>query len=340
MGTFNRLAAAGYAIRWALGNNPVFPVYANTPGAGNNDCTNFVSQVMLAGGWTVVPGGKRDPTAWWSSPDESSWTWAAANNFGDFIKRSHRASNCTRDELDLGDIVQDIHPGNDVPHHTMVVSQKLGTKIYLSYHSRNTRNILLDFVEEKQAQIQARVGDRWEGVKYVYWKMADSFPEFTAMTSRIFSSPSDIITSIPVSFDGTLDGPPGKRPITRFDSSLVTVPGDVLFDFDKDVVKPGAERELAKVVPIIQSHLSSGLKGSYVMISGHTDSIPGKTQDYNQELSERRARAVARWLVERKFLSPEQVRTQGFGSSRPNAPNNDATGRARNRRVEFQVMKI
>ena len=67
---FNRQRAVEYALRWALGRNPMFPDYSGHGHGG--DCTNFVSQAMLAGGWTTVTGWRADRTAWWFET-ERAW---------------------------------------------------------------------------------------------------------------------------------------------------------------------------------------------------------------------------------------------------------------------------
>jgi OOP family OmpA-OmpF porin len=69
-------------------------------------------------------------------------------------------------------------------------------------------------------------------------------------------------------------------------------------------------------------------------IEGHTDSI-GSTQ-YNQRLSERRANAVRKYLIE-KGISSSRIRIVGYGEQRPIADNKTPEGRALNRRAEFEV---
>ena len=68
-------------------------------------------------------------------------------------------------------------------------------------------------------------------------------------------------------------------------------------------------------------------------VEGHTDSVGSK--EYNQGLSERRAKAVADYIVS-KGVSQEQVSTIGYGFSKPVASNKTAEGRAQNRRTELK----
>jgi photosystem I P700 chlorophyll a apoprotein A2 len=118
----------------------------------------------------------------------------------------------------------------------------------------------------------------------------------------------------------------------------VNLSADLLFDFNKSDIKPAAEPELTKVVTVLKSYPSAR-----VTIEGHAD---GKGDEaYNQKLSERRAQTVAEWLTAHAGLSAANVRTRGWGKSKPVAPNTNAdgsdnpAGRAKNRRVEITVTK-
>jgi outer membrane protein OmpA-like peptidoglycan-associated protein len=73
-----------------------------------------------------------------------------------------------------------------------------------------------------------------------------------------------------------------------------------------------------------------------VRIEGHTDDVGGPA--LNQELSESRAIAVQNYLVERG-VEPERLQAQGFGMSKPLAPNTTEAGRAKNRRVQFRIFQ-
>jgi outer membrane protein OmpA-like peptidoglycan-associated protein len=110
---------------------------------------------------------------------------------------------------------------------------------------------------------------------------------------------------------------------------LIVNMSDVLFDFGKFTLKPGAREKLAKIAGIIVSH--PGLK---LQVEGHTDSVGG--DDLNQRLSEQRANAVRDYLVGQS-VADDSITARGFGKARPVATNDTASGRQLNRRVELVV---
>jgi outer membrane protein OmpA-like peptidoglycan-associated protein len=110
---------------------------------------------------------------------------------------------------------------------------------------------------------------------------------------------------------------------------LIVNLSDVLFDFNKSTLRPGAREKLARVAGIISAH--PGLK---LEAEGHADAIG--SDEYNERLSERRAEAVRGFLVE-QGITPETISAMGFGESRPVATNDTAAGRQQNRRVELVV---
>ena len=115
----------------------------------------------------------------------------------------------------------------------------------------------------------------------------------------------------------------------------ITISADVLFEFDKWDLTEKAEAVLAELGPILAKYGTCT-----TIITGHTDSMG--TDEYNQELSEKRAQTVKEWLVGHGFATGP-VTTAGAGERSPVAPNtyNDGTdfpaGRAKNRRVEIVV---
>jgi OOP family OmpA-OmpF porin len=105
----------------------------------------------------------------------------------------------------------------------------------------------------------------------------------------------------------------------------------VLFDFDKSELKPSAKDKLDNILVILNQDEDLGLE-----IEGHTCNI-GKAA-YNQKLSERRAKSVESYFVE-KGVSKDRLSTVGYGFTRPAASNDTEEDRAKNRRVEFKPVR-
>ena len=121
-------------------------------------------------------------------------------------------------------------------------------------------------------------------------------------------------------------------------SLSMNLSGDVLFDYDKAVLKPAAEEALKKVAVVL-----SQFPESSVTIEGYTDSKGGKA--VNLPLSRERAGAVKDWLVKNGNVPATHITAKGFGEENPVAPNantdgsDNPAGRALNRRVTIIVEK-
>jgi OOP family OmpA-OmpF porin len=113
-------------------------------------------------------------------------------------------------------------------------------------------------------------------------------------------------------------------------SEKVTYAADAFFDFDKSVLKPEGRAKLDDLIAKM-----GGINLEVVIAVGHTDSIG--TDAYNQRLSLRRAAAVKNYLVS-KGVEKNRVYTEGKGEKQPVADNKTAAGRAKNRRVEIEVV--
>lgn len=110
----------------------------------------------------------------------------------------------------------------------------------------------------------------------------------------------------------------------------VTYAADAFFDFDKSVLKPEGKAKLDDLVAKVKA-----INLEVVIAVGHTDSVGPDA--YNQKLSLRRAEAVKAYLVS-KGLEKNRVYTEGKGEKQPVADNKTAAGRAKNRRVEIEVV--
>jgi outer membrane protein OmpA-like peptidoglycan-associated protein len=114
------------------------------------------------------------------------------------------------------------------------------------------------------------------------------------------------------------------------------VGADALFAFDKADLSPGAEKLLGELGPALQKESKHPIS-----IEGHSDAIGSNS--YNQDLSQKRARTVEQWLVSHGYLKAGAAHIEGYGKTRPIAPNtkpdgsDNPEGRQKNRRVEAVV---
>jgi OOP family OmpA-OmpF porin len=113
-------------------------------------------------------------------------------------------------------------------------------------------------------------------------------------------------------------------------ATKVTYAADTFFDFDKSVLKAEGKAKLEDLVDKVK-----GINLEVIIAVGHTDSVGEDA--YNQGLSVKRAEAVKAFLVS-KGIEKNRVYTEGKGEKQPIADNKTAEGRAKNRRVEIEVV--
>jgi OmpA-OmpF porin, OOP family len=110
----------------------------------------------------------------------------------------------------------------------------------------------------------------------------------------------------------------------------VTYAADAFFAFDKAVVQPAGKAKLDELVARMKA-----LDIEVVVAVGHTDATGPAS--YNQRLSVRRAEAVKAYMVS-KGVDADRIFTEGKGEGSPIADNGSRSGRAKNRRVEVEVV--
>ena len=113
-------------------------------------------------------------------------------------------------------------------------------------------------------------------------------------------------------------------------ASKVTYAADAFFDFDKSVIKPEGKAKLNDLADKVKA-----INLEVIIAVGHTDSVGSDA--YNQKLSMRRSQAVKAYLVS-KGIDKTRIYTEGKGEKQPVADNKTKEGRAKNRRVEIEVV--
>jgi outer membrane protein OmpA-like peptidoglycan-associated protein len=115
------------------------------------------------------------------------------------------------------------------------------------------------------------------------------------------------------------------------DDNKIELLAPVNFKNDKDVLAPESRGVLDAAAAVLAAHPEI----ERVRIEGHTDN-KGKPK-YNKGLSDRRAKAVMRYLIA-KGIEAQRLTSEGFGDTRPVMPNATEAGRAKNRRVELVII--
>lgn len=134
-GSYNYAAMVAYAQRYALQYNGAYRRMGN-------DCTNFVSQAMRAGGWSMVSGWYRSSGVWWYNFLNQSWTWGGAQNWYWFARDKGRVSRLSNVwYMGLADVLQIDFDRDSNLNHTMIVTgvDARGER-YLTYHTNDTLN--------------------------------------------------------------------------------------------------------------------------------------------------------------------------------------------------------
>jgi outer membrane protein OmpA-like peptidoglycan-associated protein len=107
---------------------------------------------------------------------------------------------------------------------------------------------------------------------------------------------------------------------------------NIFFDNDKYTLRPESQAELQELIQTLTEN--PALK---ISINGHTDS--NAPDDYNQTLSENRARAVVEYLVQHG-IAADRLQSKGYGETQPIDTNDTPEGRQNNRRTEFEILSF
>ncbi|MDE2095308.1 MAG: OmpA family protein [Burkholderiales bacterium] len=160
------------------------------------------------------------------------------------------------------------------------------------------------------------------------WTPATALPECDGALKKVVAAPEPVVAPPPPAAAPAPAPAPAPKPAPV--SEKVTFAADAFFDFNKSTLKPEGKAKLDDLV-----NKMSGINLEVIIAVGHTDSIGSDA--YNQKLSVRRADAVKDYLVS-KGIEKNRVYTEGKGKKQPIADNRTAEGRAKNRRVEIEVV--
>ena len=182
-------------------------------------------------------------------------------------------------------------------------------------------------------------GDTWKNSTGLCWRDANWTPATAAVGcdgAIVAPAPAPVVPKAapapapaPVAVPAPVAPKPAPAPQPPA-ATKVTYAADAFFDFDKSVLKAEGKAKLDDLVGKVK-----GINLEVIIAVGHTDSVG--VDAYNQKLSVKRSEAVKAYLVT-KGIEKNRVYTEGKGEKQPVADNKTSEGRAKNRRVEIEVV--
>ena len=181
----------------------------------------------------------------------------------------------------------------------------------------------------------AQTIDNWRNANGDVWKNASGDCWRNASWTPATAAPGCGPAPAPAPAPKAVEAPPAPKeapaPAPQAPAaSKVTYAADAFFDFDKATLKPAGKAKLDDLVGKVK-----GINLEVIIAVGHTDSVGSDA--YNQKLSVKRAESVKAYLVS-KGIEKNRIYTEGKGEKQPVADNKTNEGRAKNRRVEIEVV--
>jgi len=181
---------------------------------------------------------------------------------------------------------------------------------------------------------KSAAGDVWKNAAGECWRDGSWTPATAAVGcdgAIVAPAPAPVVAPAPAA---PMAAPaPAPAPVVvpaPAAAAKVTYAADAFFDFDKSVLKTEGKAKLDDLVGKVK-----GINLEVIIAVGHTDSVG--TDGYNQKLSIARSEAVKAYLVS-KGIEKNRVYTEGKGEKNPVADNKTSEGRAKNRRVEIELV--
>jgi OmpA-OmpF porin, OOP family len=185
---------------------------------------------------------------------------------------------------------------------------------------------------------RSAAGDAWTSGSGLCWRDASWTPATAAVgcDGAIVAAPAAAAAPMAPAAAPAAAAPAAAAPAAAAPAPMpvaaakVTYASDAFFDFDKAVLKPEGKAKLDDLVGKVK-----GINLEVIIAVGHTDATG--PDSYNQKLSVKRSEAVKAYLVS-KGIEKNRVYTEGKGEAQPVADNKTREGRAKNRRVEIEVV--
>ena len=179
---------------------------------------------------------------------------------------------------------------------------------------------------------RSAAGDVWKNASGECWRDASWTPATAAAgcDGALAAAPAAAAPAAAAPAAPAAAKPAAAPAAAAAAASKVTYAADAFFDFDKSVLKPEGKAKLDDLVGKVK-----GINLEVIIAVGHTDSTGSDA--YNQKLSVARSEAVKAYLVS-KGIEKNRVYTEGKGEKQPVADNKTKEGKAKNRRVEIEVV--